>query len=91
MLYDNSLFVCALIETFQITKNHQYETIVRDVLAYISRDMTSPEGAFFSAEDADSEGVEGKFYVWSRAEVIQILGKEIGELAFQLHFLFHFQ
>ena len=81
MLYDNSLFVCALIETFQITKNHQYETIVRDVLAYISRDMTSPEGAFFSAEDADSEGVEGKFYVWSRAEVIQILGKEIGELA----------
>ena len=81
MLYDNSLFVWALIETFQITKNHLYETIIRDVLAYISRDMTSPEGAFFSAEDADSEGVEGKFYVWSRDEVIKILGKEIGELA----------
>ena len=80
MLYDNALFVWALIETFQITKNHLYETIIRDVLDYISRDMTSPEGAFFSAEDADSEGIEGKFYVWSRAEVIQILGKEIGEL-----------
>ncbi len=81
MLYDNSLFVWALIETFQITKNHLYETIIRDVLDYISRDMTSSEGAFFSAEDADSEGVEGKFYIWSQAEVIEILGKEIGELA----------
>ncbi len=81
MLYDNSLFVWALIETFQITKNPLYENAVRDVLAYVSRDMTSPDGAFFSAEDADSEGVEGKFYVWSKAEVLKILGAESGELA----------
>jgi len=81
MLYDNSLFVWALIETFQITKNPLYESAVRDVLAYVSRDMTSPAGAFFSAEDADSEGVEGKFYVWSKAEVLKILGAESGELA----------
>ncbi len=81
MLYDNSLFVWALIETFQITKNPLYESAVRDVLAYVSRDMTSPDGAFFSAEDADSEGVEGKFYVWSKAEVLKILGAESGELA----------
>ena len=81
MLYDNSLFVWALIETFQITKNPLYEIAVRDVLTYVERDMTSPEGAFFSAEDADSEGVEGKFYVWSKAEVLEILGTESGELA----------
>ncbi len=81
MLYDNSLFVWALIETFQITKNPLYESAVRDVLAYVARDMTSPAGAFFSAEDADSEGVEGKFYVWSKAEVLKILGAESGELA----------
>jgi len=81
MLYDNSLFVWALIETFQITKNSLYEIAVRDVLTYVERDMTSPEGAFFSAEDADSEGVEGKFYVWSKAEVLEILGAESGELA----------
>lgn len=81
MLYDNSLFVWALIETFQITKNPLYESAVRDVLAYVSRDMTSPAGAFFSAEDADSEGVEGKFYVWSKSEVLKILGAESGELA----------
>ena len=81
MLYDNSLFVWALIETFQITKNPLYESAVRDVLAYVARDMTSPAGAFFSAEDADSEGVEGKFYVWSKSEVLKILGAESGEMA----------
>ena len=81
MLYDNSLFVWALIETFQITKNPLYESAVRDVLAYVSRDMTSPAGAFFSAEDADSEGIEGKFYVWSKTEVLKILSAESGELA----------
>ncbi|MDP6744447.1 MAG: thioredoxin domain-containing protein [SAR324 cluster bacterium] len=80
MLYDNSLFVWALIETFQITKNPLYESAVRDVLAYVARDMTSPAGAFFSAEDADSEGVEGKFYVWSKSEVLKILGAESGEM-----------
>jgi len=81
MLYDNALFVWALIENFQITKNPLYENAVRDILNYVARDMTSPDGAFFSAEDADSEGVEGKFYVWSKAEVLEILGEESGELA----------
>ncbi|RTZ84112.1 MAG: thioredoxin domain-containing protein [SAR324 cluster bacterium] len=81
MLYDNSLFIWALIETFQVTKDPLYETAVRDVLTYVARDMTSPQGAFFSAEDADSEGVEGKFYLWSKAEVTEILGAETGKLA----------
>jgi len=69
-----------LIETFQVTRNPLYETAVRDVLTYVARDMTSPQGAFFSAEDADSEGVEGKFYLWSKAEVTEILGAETGKL-----------
>ncbi|MDC0154661.1 thioredoxin domain-containing protein [bacterium] len=81
MLYDNSLFIWALIETFQVTRNPLYETAVRDVLTYVARDMTSPQGAFFSAEDADSEGVEGKFYLWSKAEVSEILGAETVKLA----------
>ncbi|MBC8258480.1 MAG: thioredoxin domain-containing protein [SAR324 cluster bacterium] len=81
MLYDNSLFVWVLIEAFQVTKNSLYEKAVRDVLTYIARDMTSQEGGFYSAEDADSEGVEGKFYVWTKAEVLEITGPECGELA----------
>ena len=81
MLYDNALFVWALIETFQITKNPVYVSALRDVLSYIEKIMKSSNGAFFSAEDADSEGVEGKFYLWSKAEVMEILGIEFGELA----------
>jgi uncharacterized protein YyaL (SSP411 family) len=81
MLYDNALFVQALLEAFQITRNPTYAEGVRDVLAYVQRDMTHPEGAFFSAEDADSEGVEGKFYVWTPGEVHSVLGSALGRVA----------
>ena len=76
MLYDNSLFITALIETFQVTGHQEFADYANDVLHYIDRDMTSGEGGFFSAEDADSEGVEGKFYVWSKEEVESILGRQ---------------
>jgi len=80
MLYDNSLFITALIEIFQITGHQEFSDYANDVLYYIDHDMTSEEGAFFSAEDADSEGVEGKFYVWSKDEVESILGRQTSSI-----------
>lgn len=68
MLYDNALFLQALTETYRITANDFYRRMACDVITYLRRDLMSPEGAFYCAEDADSEGVEGKFYLWSAAE-----------------------
>lgn len=76
MLYDNALWVQLLVELFQYTKNTRYKDWAEDTLTYILRDMTSPEGAFYSAEDADSEGVEGKFYVWSYDELKTLLREQ---------------
>ncbi|MCA0988412.1 thioredoxin domain-containing protein [Guptibacillus algicola] len=80
MLYDNAMLAIAYTEGYQVTKNERYKEIAENVLEYVKRDMTSSEGAFYSAEDADSEGEEGKFYVWSKEEVISILGDELGDL-----------
>ncbi|MCC6547288.1 thioredoxin domain-containing protein [Candidatus Sumerlaeota bacterium] len=76
MLYDNALQAIAYTEAWQINGNPLHRQTAREVLAYIQRDMTSPEGGFYSAEDADSEGEEGKFYVWSNAEVHDALGTD---------------
>ncbi len=73
MLYDNALFALVLAETFRITGKSRYRRWAFDLFAYIERDMTSPEGAFYSAEDADSEGEEGRFYLWSWDEMETIL------------------
>lgn len=73
MLYDNALFLQALTEAYRITGNDFYRRMAYDVIAYLRRDLMSPEGAFYCAEDADSEGVEGKFYVWSAAEFRETL------------------
>lgn len=78
MLYDNALMVMAYLETFQVTGNKKYARIAEEILEYILRDMTSKEGGFYSAEDADSEGEEGKFYIWSQKEIKDILGQEQG-------------
>ena len=74
MLYDQSLLTLAYLETYQATNKQEYANTAKEIMTYVLRDMSSPEGAFYSAEDADSEGEEGKFYVWSKAEIEEILG-----------------
>ena len=76
MLYDNALLTTVYLEAFQLTRDDEYARIAAETIDYILARMTSPEGAFHSTEDADSEGVEGKFYVWDLAEIRQILGPD---------------
>lgn len=79
MLYDNALLALIYLDTYQATGNEAYAETARQILTYVLRDMTDKEGGFYSAEDADSEGEEGKFYVWRPEEINEILGKEDGE------------
>jgi uncharacterized protein len=81
MLYDQAMLSIAYLEAYQATGNERYAQIGREIFTYILRDMKSPEGGFFSAEDADSEGVEGKFYVWREDEAREALDKEDADLA----------
>lgn len=78
MLYDNALLAIAYLECFQLTKKALYCDVAQKIFNYILRDMTSPQGAFYSAEDADSEGVEGKFYIWHPKEVEEVVGSAKG-------------
>ncbi len=80
MLYDNALLVPAYLEAYQQTKNGEYLRIVRETLDYVLREMTQPQGGFYSTQDADSEAVEGKFFVWSEAEILEVLGSEDGKV-----------
>jgi uncharacterized protein YyaL (SSP411 family) len=80
MLYDNALLTVAYVEAWQHTKNPEYRKVAQEVLDYIAREMTNPAGAFYSATDADSEGEEGKFFVWTPAEIRQLLSKEDAQL-----------
>jgi uncharacterized protein YyaL (SSP411 family) len=74
MLYDNALLAVAYAEAAQVTGRADFARVARETLDYVLREMTAPEGAFYSATDADSEGVEGKFFVWSQAEIEGVLG-----------------
>jgi uncharacterized protein len=76
MLYDNAQLVRVYLHAYQVTGKPFYARIVRETLSYVLREMTSPEGAFYSAQDADSEGVEGKFFVWSLEEIQSVLGED---------------
>jgi uncharacterized protein YyaL (SSP411 family) len=80
MLYDNALLPLAYVEAYQATGNALYRAVTEETLGYVLREMTSPQGAFFSTQDADSDGVEGKFFVWSAAEIQAVLGSDEGKL-----------
>ncbi|MCF6314226.1 MAG: thioredoxin domain-containing protein [Verrucomicrobiales bacterium] len=80
MLYDQALLTMAYLEGYQATGNEAFAQTAREILTYVLRDMTAPDGGFYSAEDADSEGEEGTFYVWTIEEVKKILGEEDGIL-----------
>lgn len=80
MLYDNALLTLAYTEAYAATAKALYKEVAEKTISYILRDMKHENGGFFSAEDADSEGVEGKFYVWDYKEIIKELGKEYGEI-----------
>ena len=80
MLYDQALLAIAYLEGYQVTGNTLFKQTAHEIFTYVLRDMTAPEGGFFSAEDADSEGIEGKFYVWTLKELQDVLTPEEAEL-----------
>ncbi len=80
MLYDNALLARVYTEAWQVTGEPFYRRIATETLDYVLREMTGPEGGFYSAQDADSEGVEGKFYVWSHDQLLDTLGDTTGAL-----------
>jgi uncharacterized protein YyaL (SSP411 family) len=84
MLYDQAMLAMAYTETYQATGKEDYKKTVQEIFAYVLRYMTAPEGGFFSAEDADSEGQEGKFYLWTLEEIRRVLEAEETDLAIKV-------
>jgi uncharacterized protein YyaL (SSP411 family) len=89
MLYDQALLILAYVEAFQATGKVDYRDAIEEIAAYVLRDMTSPDGGFYSAEDADSEGEEGKFYLWTEAEIREILTAREADLVIRLFNIKH--
>ncbi|MDY0409002.1 thioredoxin domain-containing protein [Virgibacillus soli] len=80
MLYDNALLLTVYTNCYQVTQNPYYQQISEEIMTFIIREMMGPDGAFYSAIDADSEGVEGKYYVWDDEEIFDLLGEDLGAL-----------
>ena len=80
MLYDNAQLTRIYAQAFCVTQEPLFKAVVEETLGYLLREMPGPEGGFYSTQDADSEGEEGKFFVWSHDEVLRILGEEAGEI-----------
>ncbi|MBE1441760.1 thioredoxin domain-containing protein [Paenibacillus sp. OAS669] len=85
MLYDNALLAWTYLEAYQLTGKAKYSRTSEEIFAYVLRDMTDQAGGFYSAEDADSEGHEGKFYIWEQDEILKVLGPEDGKLYSDLY------
>lgn len=81
MLYDQAMLTMAYTEAYQITGNVEYKETAREIISYVLRNLTDGQGAFYTAEDADSEGEEGKFYLWTEQEIRTLLTKEEAGLA----------
>jgi len=79
MLYDQAGLARVYLEAYQVTKKEDYKLTAQQIFAYVIRQLRDPKGGFYSAEDADSNGVEGQFYVWQKQEILDILGKKRGE------------
>ena len=79
MLYDNALLVRLYLHAYQITGKDLYKNVVEETLAYVMREMTSAEGAFFSSQDADSDGIEGQYFVWTVDEIQEILDPHLAD------------
>ena len=80
MLYDNAQLVRCYLHAYQITSDRSYERIARETLSYLTREMLDAEGGFYSAQDADSEGIEGKFFLWTIEQVREVLGEQDADL-----------
>ena len=78
MLYDNAQLVRIYLAGWRLTREERFRQVAEETLDYVRRELTSPEGAFFAAQDADSEGREGAFYVWERGEIVSVLGGDLG-------------
>ncbi|MCJ7725776.1 MAG: thioredoxin domain-containing protein, partial [Acidimicrobiia bacterium] len=85
MLYDNALLLRAYAEAFALTQDAFFRAVAAGIAGWVAREMTHPEGGFYCALDAESEGVEGKFYVWTKAEVLEALGPDEGEAFCRLY------
>src|SRR5262249_38067240 len=79
MLYDQALISRTLADAYRLSGNDAYRRVARETLDYVLSRLSGPEGELYSAEDADTEGVEGKTYVWTRDEIAGLLGKAVGE------------
>jgi len=80
MLYDQAMVSSIYLDGYLVSKNRQYADVARDIFDYVLEDLRSPQGAFYSSRDADSDGKEGKFYIWTVNEIESVLGNEEGEL-----------
>ena len=85
MLYDNAQLVQTFLRTYQVTGQKFFARIAQKTLDYVLNYLTDSQGGFYSTEDADSEGQEGKFYVWTVQEVLEVLGQDIGNRFCELY------
>ena len=85
MLYDQAMLAMAYTEVYQATGKEEYKKTVEEIFTYVLRDMTAPTGGFYSAEDADSEGEEGKFYLWTEEQIYQILGDKEADFVINVY------